>query len=243
MFYEGSITTTEEELREPLFKALQAKDEAAIESLLNNPVLAAIIAMDHDGETPVLGNAQRLLRTGTQGVPLLKAKTAEAFKPKWEKLVKDLQSLIGQADEETLAQYYRSQPWTFLREEYAKNLVSTLPNPRNQRADVRRTPLEAIDSTPSSLLLTPCSPTEPAMLRICASTIDVRSPHVCTGRSRLCMCIALWSLVSFTCLCIGYINPGHARTPAVASNVDMGIGTPVREKKQRRRSLSDSIVC
>ena len=132
MFYEGSITTVEESLREPLFKALQNKDEPAIESLLADPILAAIVAMDHDGENPVLGNARRLLRNNTQGVPLLQAKTPE-LKAKWDKLVRDLQSLIGQADEETLAQYYRSQPWTALREEYAKNLVR---RGVNDRADV-----------------------------------------------------------------------------------------------------------
>jgi hypothetical protein len=40
MFYEGSITTEEEALRQPLFEALQKIDEPAIENILNSPVLA-----------------------------------------------------------------------------------------------------------------------------------------------------------------------------------------------------------
>lgn len=123
MFYEGSITTKEEELRKPLFEALRAKDEAGIEAIMSNPVLAQILAMHDDGETPVLGNAKRLLRKST-AEPLLKAKAPEAFQPKWRKLVRDLTVLLAEGDEEALAQYYRSQPWTALREEYAKTMVS-----------------------------------------------------------------------------------------------------------------------
>jgi hypothetical protein len=80
--------------------------------------------MDHDGETPVIGNARRLLRKTAHGEPLLKAKAPKDFAAKWDKLVRDLESLLKQADEDTLAQYYRSQPWTALREEYAKTMVS-----------------------------------------------------------------------------------------------------------------------
>lgn len=123
MFYEGSITTEEEALRQLLFEALQSINELAIDDILNSPVLAGIIAMSDDGETPVLGNARRLLRKTRHGEALLKAKVPKDFANKWDKLVRDLNSLIKQADEETLAQYYRSQPWTALREEYAKTMV------------------------------------------------------------------------------------------------------------------------
>lgn len=122
MHYEGTITIDEEELRQPLFEALRNKDEQAIEALVADPTLAQIIAMDHDGEAPVLGNARRLLRKA-KGEALLKVRVAEEFAPKWNKLVRDLTSLLSHPDEETLAQYYRSQPWTALREEYAKTLV------------------------------------------------------------------------------------------------------------------------
>lgn len=130
MFYEGTITIEEEELRQPLFEALRTIDEPTIEAMLNSPVLAQIVAMDHDGEAPVLGNARRLLRK-TNSVPLLKARVADEFAPKWVKLVRDLTSLLKNPDEETLAQYYRSQPWTALREEYAKTMVSAQARERS----------------------------------------------------------------------------------------------------------------
>lgn len=121
MFYEGSITTDEETLRQPLFESLRDINEEAITSILASPVLAGIVAMEHDGESPVLGNAHRLLRKNTSDA-LLKANVPAAFAAKWDKLIRDLFALIKHPDEETLAQYYRSQPWTELREEYAKTV-------------------------------------------------------------------------------------------------------------------------
>ncbi|GMK60055.1 hypothetical protein CspeluHIS016_0902720 [Cutaneotrichosporon spelunceum] len=120
MFYEGSLKVEEDELRNPLFEALRDANEAAIEGFLTNPVLAEIIAMEHDGENPVIGNARRLMR----GDVLLKTRHPD-MDAKWVKLKRDLTALLKTSDEEVLAGYYRSQPWTAFREAYAKMMMTT----------------------------------------------------------------------------------------------------------------------
>ncbi len=120
MFWEGSITGAEEDLRTPLFEALRDASEPAIEGFLADPALAGVIAMEDDGETPILGNARRLMR----GDVLLKTRHPE-MDAKWAKLTRDLGALLKNPDEEVLAGYYRSQPWTAFREAYAKTMRTT----------------------------------------------------------------------------------------------------------------------
>jgi hypothetical protein len=121
MYYEGTITQAEEELREPLFQALGAIDEPAIESFLKHETLAHIISMPHDGETPTLGQARRLLQA--QG-PLIRASLTEANTAKWDKFTKDLAGLVKAGDEEVMTQFFKSHPWNCFRADYAKSMAT-----------------------------------------------------------------------------------------------------------------------
>jgi len=121
MYYEGTITQAEEDLREPLFQALGAIDEPLIESFLIHQSLAHIISMPDDGETPTLGQARRLLRA--QG-PLIRAKLTEENTAKWDKFTKDLAALVKSGDEEIMTQFFKSHPWNCFRADYAKSLAT-----------------------------------------------------------------------------------------------------------------------
>ena len=123
MHYEGSITFAEETLRQPLFAALYAASEPAITNLLSDPILVSVLAMPDDGENPTTGTARRLLRFGL-GEPLLHAQASPGLAAKWGVLTKGLAQLVKMGNEEVLAQYHRSQPWSAFREEYAKDKVS-----------------------------------------------------------------------------------------------------------------------
>jgi hypothetical protein len=105
MYYEETITQAEEDLREPLFQALGAIDEPAIESFLKHETLSHIISMPDDGETPTLGQARRLLQA--QG-PLIRAKLTEANTAKWDKFSKDLAGLVKSGDEEIMTHFFKS---------------------------------------------------------------------------------------------------------------------------------------
>jgi hypothetical protein len=122
MYYEGTITQAEEDLREPLFKALAAIDEPAIQSFLDNETLASILSIPHDGEKPTLGQARRLLRA--QG-PLIKAKLTEENSGKWDKFTRDLAGLVKSGDEEVTQQFFKSHPWNNFRADYAKSLATS----------------------------------------------------------------------------------------------------------------------
>ncbi len=122
MYFEGSLDKTEEALREPLYEALRTGDGDKITPFLEHPVLQNIIALADDGEKPTIGMALRLLRPGK--MPLLLTEASDEMKMKWPKLVKDLTALLKMNSEDSLTQYYYSQPWTAFREEYKKNKVS-----------------------------------------------------------------------------------------------------------------------
>ncbi len=126
MSYEGSITTSEESLRQPLYEGLHSMNESLISQILSNPILTSITSMSDDGEKPIMGTARRLLRSSAvvKDHPLLLSTASPEVSSKWGKLTKDLSNLVKQGDEEVLTQYYRSQPWTAFREEYAQHKVS-----------------------------------------------------------------------------------------------------------------------
>lgn len=120
MYYEGTITQAEEDLRDPLFQALGAIDEPSIERFLNHETLSHIISIPDDGETPDLGQARRLLRA--QG-PLIRAKLTEVNIGKWDKFVKDLAGLVKSGDEEVITHLFMSHPWNCFRADYAQSLA------------------------------------------------------------------------------------------------------------------------
>jgi len=120
MYYEGTITQAEEDLREPLFQALGAIDEPAIETFLKHETLAHIISMPDDGEKPTLGQARRLL--SAQG-PLIRAKLSGVNIGKWDKFTKDLAGLIKSGDEEVMTHFFMSHPWNCFRADYGQSLT------------------------------------------------------------------------------------------------------------------------
>jgi hypothetical protein len=122
MYYEGTITQAQEDLRDPLFKALAAVDEPAIEKFLENELMKNVIAIEHDGENPTLGQARRLLRA--EG-PLIKTKLSAESAPKWDKFTRDLAGLVKSGDEDVTTQFFKSHPWTNFRQEYAKSLATS----------------------------------------------------------------------------------------------------------------------
>lgn len=122
MYYEGTITQAQEDLRDPLFKALAAVDEPAIETFLENELMKNVIAIEHDGENPTLGQARRLLRA--EG-PLIKTKLSAESAPKWDKFTRDLAGLVKSGDEDVTTQFFKSHPWNNFRQEYAKSLATS----------------------------------------------------------------------------------------------------------------------
>lgn len=122
MYYEGTITQAQEDLREPLFKALAAVDEPAIEKFLEIETLKNVMAIEHDGENPTLGQARRLLRA--EG-PLIKTKLSAESAPKWDKFTRDLAGIVKSGDEETATQFFKSHPWNNFRQEYARSLATS----------------------------------------------------------------------------------------------------------------------
>lgn len=168
MFYEGSISQAEEDLREPLYQALHQIDEAKIEELMNHEQLKKIVSLSDDGENPTTGVARRLLRYGAD--PLLLTTGGETVSAKWPKFTRDVASLLKAGDEEVLAQYFRSQPWTTFREVYAKTKVSGLL-PITDRDYI----LTFSPSSPSSVK-TECSPSSP-LLTLPSPTIRLLLGH------------------------------------------------------------------
>ena len=138
MHYDGSITAAEETLRQPLFAALYSASEPAITEILSNPILSSVLAMPDDGENPTTGTARRLLRFGL-GEPLLHSHATPSLAAKWGVLTRGLAQLVKMGDEEVLAQYHRSQPWSAFREEYAKGKVSRDKVSFRTRADMLKT--------------------------------------------------------------------------------------------------------
>jgi len=138
MFFEGSLSEVELEVREALYKALYDVDEDEIQRLLTEDETAmAIIRLPDDGEHPWIGRARRLLRHRN---PILKKgldPTPEGERV-WAGFTQGLkilivekndigihayvasfsfgtgQSLIGPADRS----YAQSEPWRSLRMKY-----------------------------------------------------------------------------------------------------------------------------
>ena len=84
MFFEGSITGSENELRSTLFDALARVDESTIETILADPALHPIVALPDDGERPYACWAQRLLRDTPADDPVLLRNIAQGRE--WDSL-------------------------------------------------------------------------------------------------------------------------------------------------------------
>lgn len=84
MFFEGSITGSENAIRGQLFSVLSDANEAAIESILTLPALQPIAALPDDAERPYACWAQRLIREVPASDPVLLRTFAEGNE--WDSL-------------------------------------------------------------------------------------------------------------------------------------------------------------
>lgn len=88
MFFEGSLTEAEDELRHELFKVLASADDASIETVLAQKAFDEIRAMTDDGQRPYTAWAQRLLRGCSSGQTVLLQQIATP--QEWDTLVTQL---------------------------------------------------------------------------------------------------------------------------------------------------------
>ena len=138
MFFEGSLSELELEVREALYKALYEVDEDEIQRLLTEDETAmAISRLPDDGEHPWIGRARRLLRHRN---PILKKgldPTPEGERM-WSSFIKGLKILIVEKNDigihayvasfsfstgrslmrSAVRSYAQSEPWRSLRMKY-----------------------------------------------------------------------------------------------------------------------------
>jgi len=138
MFFEGSLSEGELEVRGTLFKALYDVDEDEIQRILTEDETAmAIIRLPDDGEHPWIGRARRLLRHKN---PILKKgleRTPEGERL-WTSFTKGLKILIVEKNDIGIhayvsscsfgtepsltspadCSYAQSEPWRSLRMKY-----------------------------------------------------------------------------------------------------------------------------
>ncbi|KZT24933.1 hypothetical protein NEOLEDRAFT_1134133 [Neolentinus lepideus HHB14362 ss-1] len=118
MHFEGSLTDSEEKLRDPLYKALYYSAEGEIyEMLFDNKDAKAVVAIPIDEEQPWIGTASRLLR---QPNPLLK-KGAESD-DQWDGFLAALLNLVEARDEEGIFDFAQSEPWAGMRRAYRASI-------------------------------------------------------------------------------------------------------------------------
>jgi hypothetical protein len=118
MFFEGSLSEPELEVRETLYNALYNIDEDEIQRILTEDEVAmAVVRLSDDGEQPWIGRARRLLRHRN---PILKRglePTPEGER-KWAGFIKGLKVLIVEKNDIGLHAYAQSEPWRSLRMKY-----------------------------------------------------------------------------------------------------------------------------
>ncbi|KAF8997404.1 hypothetical protein BDQ17DRAFT_857894 [Cyathus striatus] len=122
MYFEGSLTETENSIREPLYEALYNKDEDDIQRILCDEEGAlTVAAIPQDGERPWVGRAKRLLREES---PVLKKGiwSIENGEALWDDFVRSLQILVDTEDDVGLHAYSQSEPWKSFRKAYRATL-------------------------------------------------------------------------------------------------------------------------
>ena len=139
MFFEGSLSEAEFEVREALYKALYDVDEDEIQRVLTEDEAGmAIIKLSDDGEQPWIGRARRLLRHSN---PILKkgVEPTPEGEQLWAGFIKGLKILVVEKNDigihayvapyffgtpvQSLTSsanrsYAQSEPWTSLRMKY-----------------------------------------------------------------------------------------------------------------------------
>ncbi|KAK3757662.1 hypothetical protein RRG08_000173 [Elysia crispata] len=113
MFFEGSISRSQEYLRQKLFKALIDCNLEETEELMEQ--LHEVVALPREGNTPILYRAKRLVDTEK---PLLREVCSAE---EWEGFLRILRRLIVARDDRLLLEEYDSDPWLSIRQRYRLN--------------------------------------------------------------------------------------------------------------------------
>jgi hypothetical protein len=120
MHFEGSLTASEEAIREPLYQALHAIDEDEIHRILGDePAALQVASLPIDGERPWISRARRILRTEE---PLLRkgARSTPDLESQWDEFVASLRNLVDDEDEYGIYSYSLCEPWKAFRSAYRK---------------------------------------------------------------------------------------------------------------------------
>ena len=101
MHCELSITEPEEALRDNLYEALFAADEAQIQALMSTSTAMSVCALPTDGETPFLARARRTIvpRDSHYAVLHNASRTLLDGQTIWADVVRDLEGLIAASDD------------------------------------------------------------------------------------------------------------------------------------------------
>lgn len=113
MYFEGSISRSQEYLRQQLFKALLKIDEDAISELLTQ--LSDVVSLPREGNEPFLHRAKRIVEAEN---PMLKDFCSDE---EWGSFTRVLKCQIVARDEAALVEEYDSDPWLSIRHRYRMN--------------------------------------------------------------------------------------------------------------------------
>ncbi|KAH9488029.1 hypothetical protein Btru_066720 [Bulinus truncatus] len=113
MFFEGSISRSQEYLRQKLFRALLNIDEVSISELMEQ--LSDVVELPRENNEPFLHRAKRVVEAEN---PMLKDFCS---KDEWDNFVSTLRPLIVARDERALVEEYDSDPWLSIRRRYRLN--------------------------------------------------------------------------------------------------------------------------
>ena len=115
MYFEGSLTKDENEMRQQLFNSLVKQDEKSIEKLLN--IMKPIQKLPNDGQNPLTGTARRLVNSPE---PMLKM--AASDDNVWNAFFERIKAYSIDQHEDLLFEEYISKPWKTLRDTYHSDI-------------------------------------------------------------------------------------------------------------------------
>ncbi|XP_050405070.2 uncharacterized protein LOC126820928 [Patella vulgata] len=115
MYFEGSISSTENGMRCKLFNALLQQDEVSIDCVLGK--LGSIMSIPCEYSFPLFGSAKRIALSKN---PLLKEVAESSYE--WALFVSRLKVLISKCEENGIQEEYNGEPWRTFRKKYRDNV-------------------------------------------------------------------------------------------------------------------------
>ncbi|XP_067680570.1 uncharacterized protein [Haliotis asinina] len=119
MFFEGTISSVENGMREQLFNALLQQNEEEIRSIVTK--LDYIMNIPCEFGLPLAGQAKRLTVAET---PLLKECAESTYE--WALFISRLRTQVSKMDEAALVEEYDGEPWHTYRKKYRDNIQREL---------------------------------------------------------------------------------------------------------------------